>query len=345
MIGSGDECILALQLKRIGDLILTAPALRTLREARPDARIVLVVQDHAEGIARMIPGIDDVWVYRRRRPNVGIWRRLLATRFSASLDFNGTDRSTFMTLMAHARTRAGFLRHRRKWARVRIFNALDDSRLLKFHTVDFFTRLLRALGIDEPPATLRLEVPDDEAGRAGELLRENGIAGRFAVVHAGTLRPEKYWMPERWAEVVDHVERRLGMPVVLTGGSDAAEREHLKAIVSAAHAPVVNLAGRLSLAGSAAVIAKACLFLGVDTAAMHMAAAFAVPQVVLFGPTNPYRWRPRHSRARIILAGEPGPVTEFAERLPPVSMEEITTAQVVRAVDGLMKGRVGRPFA
>lgn len=336
LTGSGDGCILALQLKRIGDLVLTVPALRTLRGARPDARIVLVVQDHAEGIARMIPGIDDVWVYRRRRPNAGIWRRLVATRFSASLDFNGTDRSTFMTFLARARTRAGFLRQGRKWVRGRVFNALDDSRLLKFHTVDFFTRLLRTLGIDEPPAALRLEVPDEEAVRAGELLRAHGIAGRFAVVHAGSLRPEKYWLPERWAEVIDHVAGRLGMPVVLTGGGDAAEREHLTAIASAAHSPVVHLAGSLSLAGSAAVIAKAGLFLGVDTAATHLAASFEVPQVVLFGPTNPHRWRPRHCRTRILLAGQPGPVTVFAERLPRVAMSEITVDQVVRAVDDLM---------
>ena len=96
-------------------------------------------------------------------------------------------------------------------------------------------------------------------------------------------------MPERWAEVIDFCQETLGRPCVVTGGSgDAFEQAHLARLQAALRRPCADLAGRLDLLSLTAVLAQAAVFAGVDSGPMHLAAAFRRPQVVLFGPTNPF---------------------------------------------------------
>ncbi len=121
--------------------------------------------------------------------------------------------------------------------------------------------------------------------------------------------------------------------MVLTGAADPFERAHLDAIKAATARPVIDLAGRLSLIELAAVIARCELALGVDTAAMHLAAGFGKPQVVLYGPTNPYHWRPRHRRAVIALAGQNDPLNSFILKHRSAPMDELSTDAVIRAMD------------
>ena len=74
-----------------------------------------------------------------------------------------------------------------------------------------------------------------------------------------------------------------------------------------------------------------------DTAAVHLAAAFQRPQVALFGPTNPFHWRPRHERAAVISAAKPdAPLTNFDPRMKGAPMDRISTAVVCRAIDALL---------
>ena len=100
--------ILAIQIKRIGDLVLTAPALRRLRRDRPDAHITLVTLDAAGQLVPCIPGIDEHLNYRSGRANLALWSQLALGRYDVVLDFNGTDRAAFMTFLSHAGIRAGY---------------------------------------------------------------------------------------------------------------------------------------------------------------------------------------------------------------------------------------------
>src|SRR5690606_23670898 len=113
-----------------------------------------------------------------------------------------------------------------------------------------------------------------------------GLPPEYALVHPGTARPEKFWPAANWADVVDRLVRRHNLPVVLTGSGNRAEMAHLAEIRAGLKVPVIDLAGTLSLPGLAAAIAGARIALGPDTAAMHLAASFRRPQVVLYGPTN-----------------------------------------------------------
>lgn len=320
------ERILVLQLKRIGDLILTFPTLAALRAARPDARVTLVVAGAAGGLAELVPGVDRVLIYRKGRVNLGLWKALLAGTYDLCLDFGGGDRSALMAKFSGARRRATYARLATKprWRR-RLFDVRSEASVRELHAVDYHHALLAATGIDAAPTPWSPEIPAAAAARAAALCPPEP----FALIHPGTAREEKYWPAERWAELIDE----LDLPVVLTGADDRFERAHLDAIKAASARPITDLAGRLSLVELAAAIARCDLALGVDTAAMHLAAGLGKPQVVLYGPTNPYHWRPRHGRAVIALAGQEAPLNSFTPKHLAAPMDELSTAAVIRAMD------------
>ena len=186
-----------------------------------------------------------------------------------------------------------------------------------------------------------LRLPPGADARAREILGAHGIdaAGPFVVVHPGSARAEKYWPPERWAAVVTFLQRDRGQRCILTGGPDAFEQTHLAAIraaLAASGQTCPNLSGLLDLTTLTAILAAATLRLSVDSGPMHLAAAWPRPQIALFGPTNPFHWRPRHRWARVLQAGQgDAPVTTFREHTPGAPMDRLSTQAVIDCIKAL----------
>lgn len=305
--------------------MLTFPALTALKNARPEAEITLVTAGAANGLACLAAGVDRQWGYRKGKLSAGVWGGLLRGKFDLCLDFTGTDRSAFMAKLSGASSRATYAKWASKSAaRRRLYDVQSDASVRDLHTLDFHHALLGSAGITTEQVAPTLDIPETAQKRAAELCPDKP----FAVIHAGTAREEKYWLPERWAEVIDAID----MPVVLTGASDPFERAHLDAIKVAASREVIDLAGGLSLIETAAVIGRCELALGVDTAAMHLAACMEKPQIVLYGPTNPFHWRPRHEGAKVLLAGQEAPLKSFTPRHVAAKMADLSTASVIRAI-------------
>jgi heptosyltransferase III len=315
--------ILALQLKRIGDLILTAPALGALHAAFPDSTITLLCGRSA---ADLLPAMPCTRGFALGRP--GFWSAVLGHRFDLCLDFTGSDRSALLGLLSRAATRATFLRHGKNFPRRLAWNAFVDSRVRERHTVDHHGDLLGAVGVAFADPGPSLRWPEETALSARGLLDAAGVRGPCAVLHPGTARPEKAWPPENWARVAVALMGR-GLAVVVTGAGD--DTEHGQAAAVCALAPgACNLSGRTSLLELAALIRGADIFCGVDSAAMHLAGAADTPSVCLFGPTNPFHWAPRNSKARVIRAGTRPPFTPDQRGGP---MDAISAGEVIEALE------------
>jgi ADP-heptose:LPS heptosyltransferase len=246
--------------------------------------------------------------------------------------------------LSRAERRLTFRRRDPRRLRTAAFNEIIDSSVRDLHTIDHYCDLVRpivAAGGDPacpaPPAgQALLRLPPGARERAERLRQSAGIRGPYALVHPGTARVEKYWPADRWARVIAYCQSR-GLPCILTGGGDPYEKSHLAAIEEGltSHAP--NFAGELDLVMLAALAAEARLVLSVDTAAAHLAAAFESPQIVLYGPTNPFHWRPRHPRVIVLSAANGGgPAATFQPRLPRAAMDLISTEAVIRATDSLL---------
>ncbi|MEI9898364.1 MAG: glycosyltransferase family 9 protein [Chthoniobacter sp.] len=267
--------ILALQLKRIGDLVLTTPALRALHRAWPEAHIALGVMDSTAPLLAAIPFIQGGIVFgpgRRWAP----WQQVLTGGWDACFDFTGNDRSALATVLSRAGKRVGFEWVRRNRWRSLAYNAWSPSKVRDVHTAQHYLDLVAAVA---PTG-------------AGDLLPELALpAGTtmtdpapYAVLHPGTARPEKYWLPERWAEVAAHLHAGSGLKVIFTCGPDEFERSHLAAIPKGAGTEIRFPEDLISLA---TLVAGARIVVSCDTGVVHLASAFRVPQIALFGPTNP----------------------------------------------------------
>ncbi|MGI9244878.1 MAG: glycosyltransferase family 9 protein [Verrucomicrobiales bacterium] len=324
------EKILALQLKRIGDVILTLPALASLRQSRPDAEIAVVLVDGCAALAPLLPDGVRPLIYRRGKLNAALWRTIGFSSYAACYDFNGSDRSTLMARLSGAQQRVSYRKAIEKVpGRRRVFNRVCEAAVRDHHTIDYHLALVDA---GESKVEFRPSIPPATCAAVDRVLAEAGVRDGFVVVHPGTARDEKYWPPERWAAVVDHLVRERGLQVVLTGSPDAREQEHLAALRSATSAEVVDLSGKVDLIGLTELLRRARLVLGVDSAAMHLAALFGRPEIALFGPTNPFHWRPLHARAQILLAGEDAPVEDFISRHLAAPMDTLSTDTVIRAI-------------
>ena len=337
--------ILALKLKRIGDLVLTTPALVALRQAFPDAHLTLAIMENCEGLAPAMPCVDEILVFRNRRANARLLTRLVTGRFDVCLDFTGNDRSAFFTFLSRAPRRITFGWVKRAPHRALAFNEFVESSVRENHTIDHHLDLLEPLGIPRRDVPVTLDLPWSAREAVSRLLEQAGIDGPFAVVHPGTARAEKYWAPERWATVIDHCQGNLGLPCLVTGSLAGFEQAHLKAIAARLRTPWRDCSGKLDLLGLAELIRRASLLMSMDSAPVHLGAAFHTPQIALFGETNPFAWRPRHDQALVLYAGEPEPLTRFEPRARPCPLSELSTDAVIAAIGSLSANLRAAPLS
>jgi len=331
------QSLLVVQLKRLGDLVLTTPALSVLRRLYPEAQITLLIDRCSRALTPAIAQADRIWVYRGTE---SIWMNLLKTRFDLCLDFTGNDRSALVSILSKAPRRVGFRfltkRPARRWA----YNCLVMSPVREKHTVDHYLDLVGSLGSVESDADISLRIPEQTRNSVA-LLRENlPLPDNYFLLHPGSAKTEKYWMAERWAEVIAYARERFNLPCIITGGQDPAELQHVEGILSCSsnHQTIFNLTGKIDLLATAALIERAAFFLGVDTVAAHFAAAFHRPSITLFGPTNPFHWRARHAGAIALRAGQPGQIQYFDPRQKGAPMSQLSTDVVIHAMENLLKG-------
>jgi ADP-heptose:LPS heptosyltransferase len=311
--------ILIIQLKRIGDCILTAPAVAALHTLYPQAEIVAIVPQGTADLVRCFVGLDRVFGWRDWVPNWDIWPTLLHGEWDLVYDFTGTDRSALMTALTRAANRRGYAKFARS-LRARAYTQLCPASVRDLHTVDFHLALV---GDDLTIPARCLTVPIVEGDAA--------ILSGSAVVHIGTAREEKFWPAERWAEVITDLAKHH--TVILTGTNSGLERPHLDRLRMLLNCDYRDLTGQLSLVQLAGCIQQCRIAVGVDSMAMHLAAVFQRPQVVLFGPTNPYHWRPRHAQAQVIVAGRPGVARGFTPKAKGNSMDLISTLDTLDAIE------------
>jgi ADP-heptose:LPS heptosyltransferase len=195
------------------------------------------------------------------------------------------------------------------------------------HTTQHYLDLVAKIGMgdDDPAAELLPEL-----SLPASIAKKSEPADAYVLLHPGTARPEKYWLANRWSAVAAHLRDRCGLRPVFTSGPDAYERAHVAQASRDFQSPPDLLA-------LAALVAGARLVVSCDTAVVHLAAAFRVPQIALFGPTNPFHWRPMHERAIVLSAAQPeAPLTEFTPRMKGAPMDRISTAAVIHAIDSLL---------
>ncbi|MFH1136735.1 MAG: putative lipopolysaccharide heptosyltransferase III [Pseudomonadota bacterium] len=294
----GFRNILVSKLRRLGDVLLTVPVVTGLKRALPEARVSLLVNPGAEDLVRFHPDVSAVLtVPRGTGPfrQLGFLRRLRQGKFDLVLELSEGDRGAFLAWVSGAGTRVGYRpRPDKKWGRRNFYTHVVDADVKALHTVEYHLAMVRALGLDPGVQPLSLYWPPVADEKVRGLLAAEGLAdqGSFALLHPASYNLFKTWRPDGAARVIDHLACNHGLPVVLTGSGDLVERILIRDITARTRVPFLDLSGRLTLAELAALIARARLFIGVDSLPMHMAAAVGTPVLALFGPSRDRVWGP-----------------------------------------------------
>ncbi len=300
--------ILVIMLRYIGDVLLTTPVLRALRDRLPNARITMAVNSGTEDILRWNPDVNDVLVVTRGNllSDVRFLRDVRGRRFDGVIDLTDGDRSALLARATGAPIRVGF-NDEHRW-RGLMYTSVVRSDVKGRHHIERKLEALRTLGIEAKWGPLVLHVSDRDEDEADRILREAGVQPsetmrreRLVMLHPGARYWFKAWPPDRFAELADRLAERRGCTVLVGGGDE--DHELAKQIQTMAQSKPTLLAGRTTLLQLAAILKRCRLFVGNDNGPMHMAAALGVPVVGLFGPSDPAEWGPWGKGHHIIYKG------------------------------------------
>jgi heptosyltransferase III len=281
-----------IRLRSLGDCVLTTPGLGLLKRARPDLSVAVAVESSFRPVFEGNPALSGILA--------PTWQAVRSWRSYLCVNLHGGTRSQWMTALSGARWRAGFAHHSFTFAyNLRVPRAqriLGVNRTV--HTAEHLASLFFALGVPMQP------VP-----RAELFAGESPLSGRYAVLHPFASEPLKTWPAERFCEVARYLRLWNIEPVFLAGPDDdtAAFRAH------------TVFQGNLEEAKR--VVSKATVFIGNDSGPAHMAAAFGVPAVVLFGNSNPAIWGPWRTESEILVA--------------PDGLDKVTVSRVIAAIERL----------
>src|SRR6266478_2761054 len=240
--------ILLIQLKRIGDLILTTPAVAAVREKFPDARLTIVISSEGKALAPAITGINKILVIRRGFGGFRTVAAIARQKFDYCIDFTRNDRSALLVLLSRAKKRIVSFRIKvRSRFRTRFYNEFVQHRMRDMHTIDYHLALLEPLEISNASRAVRLELPQRARETADQLLTGSNVRKDFIIFHPGSARTEKFWNAERWAEVITRARDNHDVDLVLTGGSSRLEQTHINNIKSKVRHRIVNLSGETDL--------------------------------------------------------------------------------------------------
>lgn len=338
--------LLFVKLKHIGDSLLLTPTLSAVRQAYPEAVIWVVVRKGCEGILAGCPAIDRVVVAAaaeaRHRSKLNWWsdwrliRQLRAQHFDRAFELGDGDRGRWIVWLSGANVRCtnAVFTPLSWWWRSK-FNVQSKFDWRHRHRVekDFFSV--------HDGLPLGPEIP--------ALMFERHFAGawsdstplsRYAVLHPGTRWRRKRWPLEKWVELGRALLANLNQ-LIVSVGPDPEEIALADSLTAALGPRTMSTRGKSSWAQLAALLYGAELFVGVDTAAMHLAAACQCPTVALFRSAEVEQWRPWKAPHRVVVPPPSGqPVTD--EMIWEETAENILVSDVLRACREMLAARTAR---
>ena len=303
--------VLCVRLDAIGDVLMSTPAIRALKESLSGRRVTLLTSTSGAMVARMIPEIDDVIVYEapwmksagaltvlpeRASGDVAMIEELRARSFDAAVIFTVYSQNPLpAALLCHLAGIPRRLAHCRENPYALLTDWVEEPEPEGFvrHEAQRQLDLVAAVGCHTSDDRLSISVSEAARERARAKLAACGVdlASPWIVVHPGATAPSRRYPPEHFAEAARLIALEYGEQVVFSGS--AGEREIVDGIRHAMLEPSFTLAGELDLAEMVALIAEAPLLVSNNTGPAHIAAATGTPVVDIYALTNPQHtpWR------------------------------------------------------
>ena len=267
--------ILIIRLDRIGDLVLSTPAIRAVRQSYPKSRVDLLVNSYTRDLVVNDPNVDQLLVYKESA---------LDKNYDVAIALHPGLMQNFLTFASGAVWRVGytgwggsfFLTHPVK----------DDRARRVRHEVVSALEVVGRVGCVTSDVSLEVSLTPDGDKEAGDFLQKHGLGSGdpFIVMHPGSRQDYIRWHSERFAQVADAIAQEFGVKIILTAG--ARETQLVERVKSLMEQEAI-CAARLSLTGIVSLLNRAKLYIGNCTGPMHIASALGVPVVAIIGTMHP----------------------------------------------------------
>jgi heptosyltransferase-3 len=301
---SGTKRILVIKLRHIGDVLLTVPVFRALREHFHDAAISALVNAGTEEVLKGNPLIDEILTFERAIKGLSPMKRYLneagflrgvrEKRFDMTVDLTGGDRPAVISFASGARYRLGWRPRKGFAGKKRLYTHLSEPDGKK-HMVLQNLGVLSKFGIRTDDLSVSFHVPEADRAKVIRILGTNNVTEHDTIVH---IHPTSRWLFKCWKDeyMAGVIEWLLGrnIVVIVTSSPEMREMEKARKVLSLTgrNQKLIDLCGKTTIKQLGAVSEMSSLFFGVDSAPMHIAAAVGTPVVALFGPSGAFNWGP-----------------------------------------------------
>jgi ADP-heptose:LPS heptosyltransferase len=293
--------IAVIKLDHIGDVILSIPALASLRASFPTAHISIVLNPSSRAVAELIAYIDEILCYNPRffdrtgtskmfdfTGGINFARSMRRLRFDLIVELRGSFASLFYALIGNASyriDRGTYLVNRK----------LGKIEAPPEHEALINLGILNRAGINTEPEKLPLALSREDIEIANSLLSKCYESNSFIIaVHPGGPNRLKRWDTGMYIKLIGQLINEYNACIVLVGGK--GDQDAVEDIIASVSERVLNVSGQTTPGQLAAILHKVVLFIGNDSGPMHLAAACGTKVIGLFGPTSPQRFGPYGER-------------------------------------------------
>jgi len=297
--------ILITRTDRIGDVVLSLPAIKAVRQAFPDAYIAVMVQPRIDDILKGNPYINEVIVYDKNKAhkgffkNLGFIKWLKGKKFNIVINLHSTKRVNLLCYLAGIPKRLGYARGKADF--LLTDRVEDKKRLGEKHEAEYSLDILRHIGINPELSNPYIYVQDKDKKSAERILKTLGIESldSFAILHPGASCASKMWPLENFARLGDILAVDLGIKVMINLAPGQAYLG--KKVSDMMKNKPIFFCDQTTLGELAALFKRASLVISNDSGPVHVAAGVNTPVVSIFGRNqkglSPVRWRPLGDKA------------------------------------------------
>ncbi len=307
--------ILVIKLRHFGDVLLTTPLLSTLKANYPQAKIDVLLYGGTQEMLRENSTVNHAFIVDRGLKHAGftaqisgekaLFSALKADHYDLILNLSDQWRAAAYCRLLKPGFSIGFHYPKRDTWLWRYCHStlVDIPHAAERHTVLNNLDILAPLQLTDIITDVTMAYGPQDIERVKQLCQQRNI-NDYILIQPSARWKFKTWASESFSQLINYLTEQ-GETVLLTGGKDQAELDYIAEIIAGCAQPerVINLSGLLALPELAVLIDNAKLFIGVDSVAMHMAAALQTPAVVLFGPSNLNQWHPWQAPHTLLWAG------------------------------------------
>lgn len=298
--------ILIVRMDRIGDVVLSTPAIKSVRDAYPDSHITVLVRPYARDIVEENPYINEVLTYDKHRSEKNLWGNikfilnLRKKKFDLAIILHPKNSAHLLSFLAGIPKRVGYDKKLGTLLTTKIPHTKQFG--LK-HEIDYTLDVLRYIGIKPNDRSLYVPLNKSSEEKIADIFNKNGISEDDVVVtiHPGASCRSRRWNLKRFTKVADALANKYGVKIVIIAGpedkifgDEVAQRMTVKPL---------NLSAKTAVSDLISILKRSKLFISNDSGPVHIACAVGTPTISIFGRNDrglsPMRWGPvgRHDVA------------------------------------------------